>query len=67
MTFTICFDFPDEPDPYFALSRGTEPMGFTQFLDLSARYDTEEIAARVLANSYGKETASCGTVVEVQS
>ena len=62
--YAICFDFPEQPDPWFAAQlRGG--LGFTQSLVGSLLFDSEADAQRTLDNGYGPETREFGAVVEV--
>ncbi len=63
MTYMICFDFPEDPEPWFACWV-RDALGYTRNMDNAATFDTEEIAARTLYNSFGFETRDYGVVVE---
>jgi len=66
MTFAICFDFPETPgQPLFAGWLYDGGLGFAPRLETAARFDTWEAAERTLENSYGRETRTFGTVVEL--
>ena len=66
MTYAICFDFPDAAgDPLFAGWLKDGGIGFSPTLEKAARFETELVAERVLANSFGSAIGEFGSVVEV--
>jgi hypothetical protein len=65
-SYAICFDFPEsDGTPMFAWQNPGEPYGLTASLENAAQFEEEEIAERVLRNSFGPSIRECGTVVEV--
>lgn len=60
MTYRIRFDFPEQAEPLWAGWCGNGTLGYAPTTATAAEWETEEIAERVLANSYGSESASYG-------
>ena len=64
MSWTICFDFPEEDDPVFCGLNGTA-MGFVPYLSEAVRFTRESDARRTLEDRYAPKVRQYGTVVEV--
>ena len=62
--YAICFDFPDQQDPWFA-GNVKDALGFVWKLEWATRFESEEAAARTLENGYGEGTRPFGCVVEI--
>lgn len=68
--YAICFDFPEQNgDPFFAafvpVLTLSADAGMTPLLAIAKRFESEAIAERFLATSYGPEARSYGVVVEI--
>lgn len=62
--YAICFDFPENDDPWF-LAKVGGALGFTTSLAMATRFDSEEVADCYLSNGYGPAVRQYGAVVEV--
>ena len=62
--YTVCFDFPESPDPWFAGKVGGA-FGLVAHMDDAIRFESEDAADRLLTNGYGDGTRPYGTVVEI--
>jgi hypothetical protein len=60
--YAICFDFPNDPDPYFAQDNG---VLWTADLSRALRFRSEKRADKYLKKNYTKEIRKWGTVVEI--
>jgi hypothetical protein len=67
MSYAIRFDYPETPNRpiYAGMHKGA--LGWAPTLATALLYDDAETATRVLANGYGRETQSFGTIIEVEA
>lgn len=64
MVYAICFDFPENPDPWFA-TQLRDGLGWTTSLPDALRFGSEAEAERLIESGYGQLTGRYATVVEI--